>query len=552
MFRGVSALLIRMLREDAMRLRLHLGRIGFLGLTVFPLISTYASMNRQSAAGLGYFQAIIWLDLIFLLTVTSGLYSSAICEEREQGTLGLLKMTGVSRLAILLGKSTSRLITTLGFLLIQLPFVALSVTMGGVSLNQVLSAMFSIGAFSILLCNWGLFCSLACNTTRAASFLTGFWIWAYLLLPRVLGWILSGVAPLLQAGVLNRCLTWVLDVIAEVNETTIFNRLAVIQQTGFSGDYLSLQVVSNMAAGMLLFGISWLLFERWTRNPEPVIDQRSSLLYSRIGFRRKQPQARVSGRVWRNPFAWQEYSFVQGGNSRWFLRWIVPPCLAGLVIVCMHVMVAWSLGTIKGPTIEEQVEIFVGTILGITAVFFAAESLSGSSRMFGDEYREGTLTTLLLLPLSIGHVELQKVLGEVRGMIPYFFWGVVSLICTIWMSPESAFENLSTNREILFFVFSAIGGYLLLYQLIIWYSVHVKRGAMGFGFLTAYLGTAFFSLTCLFGGYLLNDFFGIDLDTETEQFLVKLLAVIFLVMFNILFHVSFLRRVRVLGERSGV
>ena len=54
-----------------------------------------------------------------------------MAEEKEEQTLGLLRMTGLSPLSILLGKSTSRLCGALLLLAAQFPFTIFAVTLGG-------------------------------------------------------------------------------------------------------------------------------------------------------------------------------------------------------------------------------------------------------------------------------------------------------------------------------------------------------------------------------------------------------------------------------------
>ena len=55
--------------------------------------------------------------------------TSAEAEEKEEQTLGLLRMTGLNALSILLGKSTSRLLGALLLLLAQFPFTIFAITL---------------------------------------------------------------------------------------------------------------------------------------------------------------------------------------------------------------------------------------------------------------------------------------------------------------------------------------------------------------------------------------------------------------------------------------
>lgn len=560
MFRGVSALLTRMLREDAIRLRAHMGRMGMLIMTVFLLFKHYMSAYLQAAAGLSFFLSILWFDLIFLLVVSLGVYSSAIAEEREQGTLGLLKLTGVSRLAILWGKSTSWLLITCGFLLLQLPFVSLAVTMGGVSLNQVVAATISIGAFAVLLCNFALLCSLICSTTRGASITTAFWIGTYLFVPRVVAPILGMIISVNPANPITPFLIPVRNLLSWFSETSIISRLQVIQQTGFGGSLISFPVVSNLIGGAFFFGLSWVFFERLTRNLDPV-EARPSLLNLRLNFWSKQPKQRPSLHVWANPFLWQEYHFVRGGNIHWYRRWLASPVLIALVLVCIY-GINWRIavsgfGTPWFPDRNELIAIITGTIFYSSLFLWVAESLLGSSRLLGDEYREGTLSMLLLLPKSIRRIVGLKILGEGIALIPYLFWMVLSGVAMIYVYAPvlknfaNVFRGWEPLLDFMFGAFSMIAGYVLLYQTILWYSVHVKRGALGLGFVTLYFGSAVIGIGCMIAVFLLDQYFGLHLDERTMTVLMKLITVVFLIFFNIVFHVSTFRRVVRVGQTSG-
>ena len=57
-------------------------------------------------------------------------FVSAVSEEKDAGTLALLQLAGAPPLGIVLSKSTSRMISSLMLLTIQLPFTFLAVTLG--------------------------------------------------------------------------------------------------------------------------------------------------------------------------------------------------------------------------------------------------------------------------------------------------------------------------------------------------------------------------------------------------------------------------------------
>ena len=99
--------------------------------------------TANAVAPLGGPGAVFWIWCY-------GFFATAITEEKEEGTLGLLKMAGISRVSILLGKSTSRLITAILLFLVQLPFTLLAITLGGVTLGQIFAAYWALLAYMLL------------------------------------------------------------------------------------------------------------------------------------------------------------------------------------------------------------------------------------------------------------------------------------------------------------------------------------------------------------------------------------------------------------------
>ena len=103
------ALFIRSLREDSRQKLTYLSRSGLVLVILLFLFMTQSSMGWGNAPGLRFFSTVIFIDLCFVILAGVSYFSSAISEEKEEMTLGLLRMTNLNPLSILLGKSTSRL-----------------------------------------------------------------------------------------------------------------------------------------------------------------------------------------------------------------------------------------------------------------------------------------------------------------------------------------------------------------------------------------------------------------------------------------------------------
>src|SRR6187402_2140763 len=102
------ALFIRSLREEGRQKLSYIARVGLVLVILMFLVSVQTSMGWNNAPGLEFFQIVFAIDLAFVVLAGVSYFCSAISEEKEEATLGLLRMTNLNPLSILLGKSTSR------------------------------------------------------------------------------------------------------------------------------------------------------------------------------------------------------------------------------------------------------------------------------------------------------------------------------------------------------------------------------------------------------------------------------------------------------------
>ena len=108
MFAGVMALCERSLRVDARAWGPHLARFGLMIGILAAVWMTQYSMAFLGAPGLRFYQNILYLNLFFMTLLGIGFFSTVITEEKEEDTLGLMQMAGISPLGILLGKVGGR------------------------------------------------------------------------------------------------------------------------------------------------------------------------------------------------------------------------------------------------------------------------------------------------------------------------------------------------------------------------------------------------------------------------------------------------------------
>ncbi|MCM8530202.1 MAG: hypothetical protein NE330_03495 [Lentisphaeraceae bacterium] len=128
-------------------LQLVLAAIVFFCFFIFQQRFRY---GRQ-VSGLPLFESISILNIFFAFIASLCLFLPLIREEKEEDTLGLILMTGISPFAYVLGKFGSRFITFAKLISLQIPFIVLCVTFGGVTLDMVFTSYLLISCYLFLL-----------------------------------------------------------------------------------------------------------------------------------------------------------------------------------------------------------------------------------------------------------------------------------------------------------------------------------------------------------------------------------------------------------------
>ena len=392
MYSSVLALFSRALRVDVRSRGSHLARLGLVVAIYLSVLQVQMMASWLGAPGLQFFKSILWLNLIVLTLVGIGAFSSTITEEKEEDSLGLLRMAGVDSLGLLLGKTGGRLIQALALVIVQYPFTLLSITFGGVAIAQIQAAYFALAAYVLLLAGLGSLCSTISQTSRGSARLL------------VLALVVHGVAAGLSAA-------WGFE-LARTGQTSLFQPAASllstscvflqtgeILTTGFSSSVWTVQVVSNVAVGLLCFLLSWALFDVCSRSPHTEPLSRGFLTTGLGGFRWFSP-----GRPWTNPLAWKDYHFAAGGIAGLMIR---AACYVGIFAAVMY---------FSQPVNDLKSVCRIFLAIQMAALPFDASLLI--SRALQDEVRGQTIPALVMLPRSVPSIVYSKLGGALRGLIP--------------------------------------------------------------------------------------------------------------------------------------
>jgi ABC-type transport system involved in multi-copper enzyme maturation permease subunit len=302
------ALTLRSIREDARLLRTHLFRLFLLAIIVWFLVLTQWDDLGVGAPGLEFFSYVTYLDFFFMTLAGIGFFASAITEEKEEMTLGLLRMAGIGPMALLAGKMLPRLLGAVLLLSVQFPFTLLAITLGGVSLAQVAAAYCTLFTYTLMLAGVALFCSVACRLTKTAALWTSVIIGLFLFVPwwfrNVLGWTATGAITAV-----------IEDTFDVLYQASPMYRLGDIISTGFlmnakglDGWAFGFQAMTNSGAAVGFFLLSWLTFNWFNRDERSSSPSRGLILQSSSRLRQL-----TGGRVWGNALFWKDLQFLSGG-----------------------------------------------------------------------------------------------------------------------------------------------------------------------------------------------------------------------------------------------
>jgi ABC-type transport system involved in multi-copper enzyme maturation permease subunit len=473
------ALFERSLRLETRSAMMCWARAGLLVLILLVLlpIQSMARGGWYGAPGLHFLQEMVWLNFVFITLAGLSYFASAITEEKEEMMLGLLRMTDLNGVSILLGKSTSRLVGALLLLLVQVPFILLAVTLGGVGPVQIAAAYGTLLAYLFLVCNLALLFSVVFRNTTTAAALT----FAVLLLflfghywgSALLQYKASTGQLNLQRG-LGAKLTWIFDF---WRQATPPDRLGTVFQTGFTGPAIGLQVASNLVLGLLSFLLAWLVFEPCTREEKDASPAR------RWFFRSASRRSRIPpGLVGPGAISWKDFTFISGGRMGLVVKFGL---VAFLVGICNFM--AWEFGNKRDITLEFEGNSLFWISLLMTAVCLALEA----ARLFGDEIRWKTLSSLVTLPISLRELAYRKVAGALAGTLPLLAGAVLGAS----MVPKDVGEFIKAvfRDSAAFGVFAVIIlQYILFLHLTAYLSLVIKRGALPLAVAIQYIGGTFF------------------------------------------------------------
>jgi len=485
--RPLFALFLRSLREDVRHRGTYVLRSVLVGLILFFLWTTHQSTRWVGAPGRQFFASVLWIDLFILSVVGLSYFASAIAEEKDEGTLGLLRMTDLNPLAILLGKSTGRLLGALGLIAVQLPFLLVAVTMGGLDTRQVLAGFALLSGFAFFLANVALIGSVIFPRTSSATGFTAVVLVLFAFAPRWLGLqgFVFSLGPNPWEKALGACMQAWIDSVPQ-------RRLAVITATGFDESPFGVHFLVSVVLGSAAFAVAWALFERFAEREgesasacapaaPPLLAPAGTM--PPVG----RPTVHRYGRPGADALRWKDYHFIAGGHGATIVKTLIAALLFGLLVAVG--------GRGAGET--------GGELFTASAIVLALSLAMDAARIFRAERRDQTLSGLALLPMPIRRVVWEKMRGCFATN-----WPLVALLALalVPLAPPLFREIFSasgrTGAQGLF-----VGGGIavnvavwaaLLPICVAWVSLRVRRGGFPIGFTVWILASYAGALVCFF------------------------------------------------------
>lgn len=456
--RPIFALFTRAVRDDV---RSKFPPVLRAVAVVFVLLLIWG--NQQSfqftAPGQSLLMKVAVLNLVCAAIMGIGTFSSAITEEKEDETMGLLMMTRLNPLAILLGKSTARLAGGLLFVVVQIPFTILCVTLGGVTIEQVLNVYAILGAFLVFLCNLGLLFSVLCRRTSLAVILTLVAILLLYLLPMLLARS-AFHGPGSGTGGFESFVLYLFGTNPIMDTASVIYRSTGVPFSAFSTHSISF----NLYAAGSCFLLAWLLFNRCCSGDRETVAGPKAVTATGHQFVGGVAIRGRFSRAWPRAVAWKDFHFLIGGAQGLVIR-----------VLCYSLLILLFLGWVS--SFGRMTQATVGFVLMWSGlIIFLAEMGSLGARIFGRERRQQTLGSLVTLPLPASRLIWQKVTGCLPVMIPSLvIWLLGMLIYWDWAGRQRSSWVREQTTIITTMQFLALTEGILLGILVSYLSLRMRR-----------------------------------------------------------------------------
>ncbi|MCM8525648.1 MAG: ABC transporter permease [Lentisphaeraceae bacterium] len=397
-----------------------------LGLMVYI---TQAEASRwRHIDGRYIFEMIYGTNLFFVLAACLFLFLPLVKEEKEENTLGMIMMTGISPFAYLLGRFGSRLFMFFLILLVQIPVTYICITMGGIDIPTILLSYGFLLVIAFHLGSAFLLGSLLCSSILSGIFIA---CGLSLIFTYIMDWGISIFTDLRIPGIILGGIETCFEFIFATKTPTLTGNPLIIS-------YLIFLIVT----GILFFLVSVYFFDSLTAEMEEV--ELPKKLKGKKNADSKQavqksflPRLRLFGsrRFSRFAILSKDFRFAAYGAP----LYVVQICFMYWLYSELDSYDTRSLNSLSYNLLDEYFFIACGTVL------------VSSNFIFSSEIKNKTLSSLLLLPQS--HVKLywQKALSTIITAAPSLIAFITLISLNIFTNDSDGYPNRDMAQYLIFF-----------------------------------------------------------------------------------------------------
>jgi hypothetical protein len=191
--------------------------------------------------------------------------------------------------------------------------------------------------------------------------------------------------------------------------------------------------------------------------------------------------------------SWKDFTLISGGKLGWLTR-------LGVILLVVAIVIYIFSTTANAPLSRELAG---GCLILISLLMMAIFLASDAARVFAEEIRWKTLSSLVTLPVSIPELAYHKVAGVLAGTLPLLVVTVAGM-CLVPEAIGKFMDELSSSTKGLGTLFITVAQFVLFLHLTAYLSLVIKRGALALAFAIQYLGGSFLmtllALAALNGG----------------------------------------------------
>ncbi len=463
---GTWALTLRTLRQDSRQLRFHLLRLGVAFLLLLAVWGMQSSSQYLDAPGRELLSGLAAVSFFFITVVGVLLFAPSITEEKAEQTLGLLRMTGIGPASLVLGKTIPRLIQFGLVLIIQLPLVWLTPTLGGVDWPLILNIYAVLFVQLLGTVAISMLASVIMRTSGGAVVAAGLAVFLWVMSPEIAADIKRSAQ---DGSVLAASLQPLAELVASLSLRVKMDGL-LRSGTRVSGTATICGANLLLATVVFLTAIwsfnfwnrhettqtewEWLQ-EKWHRvwqaitrrlfRRRAVVSSTASLSgqaqpsdqpsSAEAGFLPDAPPAgrsRPSHRSWQNALAWKEYFLLGGGRQGLRIRCAIAG-LGGIALALAIMDIPYRIFIGQFPIVWDDHWFSVaGEAITVCSFYaFIFDLIYLTVNLFGYELKSQTWESLQLLPVSLGKICRQRIWGAAIHLIPWVVAFVIGVSMTL-------------------------------------------------------------------------------------------------------------------------